>query len=142
MVMSYLPHIQNTRVHSIIDASDLAIGYLRGSYTQDSVSESITYNIFEGSMTYNIHPKDGTVSHDDGKVVSVIDFKNKYIVLSTTSNAAACSVSWIRMDAPGPLGSSDGRSAHFSMLPVTLEGQAAGLDKIGPRDFALKDISE
>ena len=79
---------------------------------------SITYDLLLGTIIFNYHLEHGSVIHDNGKISSVVDFTDKVLVLATTADAQRCFVYRARVDAPGVLGKTDGRSASGSNLTL------------------------
>ena len=139
LVRDTVPDVHNGQIDDTLNMdSDLEEGYMsRGG------PQSLTYDLLLGTIVFNFHFERGAVIHDNGKIASVVDFTDKVLVLSTTADAKKCFVDRARVDAPGVLGKTDGRSAtfvptRFTTKAVGLFEQAAGWHKIGPKDFTLR----
>jgi hypothetical protein len=135
MVSKQRPSLDDAKLDALMKAADLAIFYPR-EYT----AESVTYNLLDESLIYNLHTQFKGAEKDDGEVISLLDFKDKYVLVASTVDPIFCTLSWIRLDAPGTLGKSDSRAADFDVTPITVEGGSAALHKIEAKDFPLRAL--
>jgi hypothetical protein len=139
LVRDSIPYIHDGEADDTTHmTSDLEIAYLNRNGPM-----SITYDLLLGTIVFNYHFDSGLVVNDDGKIVSVIDFTGKVLVLLTTADAQRCLIDRARVDAPGGLGKTNSRFARFvpvrfnSKIPDLFD-QAAGWHKIVPEDFTLR----